>query len=67
MVSGNEEPLFTPFYLGITRGYLLKSLLVSSFRVSNLIDLGWGLEFAFLTDRWQVTVLLVWGPHLENH
>lgn len=45
---------------------LVKSSLVSVFRVSDVVDLGWGLEFAFLTGG-GLLMLLVWGPHFENH
>lgn len=41
-------------------------LLVPGIRVSDLVDLGWGLRFAFLVGS-EVLMLLVWGPHLENY
>lgn len=43
----------------------MKSLLVSAFRVSDIADLGWGLEFAFVTGG-RLLKLLVWGPYFEN-
>ena len=48
-------------------GFLKLRMLGPTSRLSDSIGLGWAREFVFLTRSHGLLLLVVWGPHFENH